>query len=158
MPIRSSRSAHSEDSEMPPQQSFENHAHRPTLTIVAFALLTAAAVSFVLGWPHGTPLPIAVGVAALIGSVFTLISISRAYTTRLQDRIIRVEMRLRGLQLLTPEQQTVMIALSMKQLAALRFASDAELPALCERAAREKLAPGDIKRAIRAWTPDYNRT
>jgi hypothetical protein len=52
----------------------------------------------------------------------------------------------------------MMIALSMKQLAALRFASDAELPALCERAAREKLAPGDIKRAIRAWTPDYNRT
>ena len=100
----------------------------------------------------------AVGLAALMASVLTLIFISRLYTTRLQDRIIRLEMRLRALQLLTPDQQRGMNTLSLKQLAALRFASDAELPALCERAAREKLAPSDIKRAVKNWVPDYDRT
>jgi hypothetical protein len=40
----------------------------------------------------------------------------------------------------------------------LRFASDEELAALLERAAREKLMPADIKRAIKVWTPDFDRT
>ena len=100
----------------------------------------------------------AFGVAALIGSVFTLIWISRVYTTRLQDRIIRVEMRVRALQRLTPDQAQAMETLSLKQLAALRFASDAELPSLTERAAREKLTPKDIKRAIKTWIADHART
>jgi hypothetical protein len=143
---------------MPAQQSFESHAHRPTHTVVAFVLLVVAAASFALSWPPGAGPGIAIGVAALIGSVLTLISISRAYTTRLQDRIIRVEMRIRALQLLTPDQQRAMATLSLKQLAALRFASDAELPALTDRAAREKLAPKDIKRAIKTWIADYDRT
>ena len=143
---------------MPGQQSFESHAHRPTLTVVAFALLVVAAVEFVLAWPHGTAPSLAVGTAALLGSVFTLIWISRVYTTRLQDRIIRAEMRIRAMQLMTPDQQRAMTALSMKQLTALRFASDPELPALCERAAREKLPPNDIKRAVRNWVADFDRT
>jgi hypothetical protein len=62
------------------------------------------------------------------------------------------------MQLMTPDQQRAMATLSMKQLAALRFASDPELPALCERAAREKLPPNDIKRAVKTWVADYDRT
>ena len=143
---------------MPVQQSFESHAHRPTPTVIAFAFLAAAAIAFGFGWPSGASVWMAVGVGALLASVFTLIWISRAYTTRLQDRIIRAEMRIRAMQLLGPDQQGAMAALSLKQLAALRFASDAELPALCERAVREQLAPIDIKRAIRSWVPDYDRT
>jgi hypothetical protein len=67
-------------------------------------------------------------------------------------------MRVRALQLLTPPQQDALATLSLKQLAALRFASDAELPSLTERAVREKLAPTDIKRAIAHWMADYDRT
>ncbi|HTI38515.1 MAG TPA: DUF6526 family protein [Vicinamibacterales bacterium] len=143
---------------MPASQSFESHAHRPTETVVAFVLLSVAATELALNWPRGTGIGLTIGIVALMGSVFTLIWISRAYTTRLQDRVIRVEMRLRALQLLTPAQQQAMATLSLKQLAALRFASDAELPALCERAARERLAPTDIKRAIQNWVPDFDRT
>ena len=143
---------------MPSQQSFDNHAHQPTLTVVAFVLLVAAAVEVVSGWPRGASATLAFAAAALFGSVLTLIWISRAYTTKLQDRIIRTEMRLRALQLLPPDQQRALAGLSMKQLAALRFASDGELPALCERAARENLPPREIKRAIEAWVPDYDRT
>ena len=143
---------------MPAPQSFEKHAHRPTPTVIAFVFLVISAVSFALGWPRGATAAMVLGVGALIASVMTLIWISRLYITKLQDRIIRVEMRLRALQLLTPDQQKMLATLSLKQLAALRFASDAELPSICERAAREKLAPTDIKRAIANWVPDYDRT
>ena len=143
---------------MPPEQSFDKHAHRPTLTVVAFMLLATAAVSTVDGWPHGAGISLAFAAVTLFGSVFVLIWISRAYTTKLQDRIIRVEMRLRALQVLPPEQQRAMATLSLKQLAALRFASDGELAALCDRAVRERLPPKEIKRAIRTWVPDYDRT
>ena len=87
-----------------------------------------------------------------------LLLISRNYITRLQDRIIRLEMRLRGANLLTPDQQRQLASLRIKQIVALRFASDAELPALVERAAREQLPPDSIKRAITTWVPDYDRT
>jgi hypothetical protein len=39
----------------------------------------------------------------------------------------------------------------------LRFASDAELPALVQRALDEKLSRSDIKKAITNWRPDYSR-
>jgi hypothetical protein len=48
--------------------------------------------------------------------------------------------------------------LNKKQIAALRFASDEELGALLERAARENLAPKAIKAAVRTWRPDFHRT
>jgi hypothetical protein len=43
------------------------------------------------------------------------------------------------------------------QLVALRFASDAEVARLAERALTEKLSPADIKKAIQNWRPDYWR-
>ncbi len=48
--------------------------------------------------------------------------------------------------------------LTPKQVAALRFASDAELALLIERAVREQLKPTDIKRAVQTWLPDLDRT
>jgi hypothetical protein len=47
--------------------------------------------------------------------------------------------------------------LTENQLVALRFASDAELPTLTERALSEKLSNADIKKAIQNWRPDYWR-
>jgi hypothetical protein len=43
------------------------------------------------------------------------------------------------------------------QLCGLRFASDAELPKLVERALNEKLSRRDIKKSIQNWRPDYWR-
>jgi len=57
-----------------------------------------------------------------------------------------------------PELQRALQALNSKQIAALRFASDEELPPLVERTTRERLAPADIKKAIRNWVPDLDRT
>ena len=87
-----------------------------------------------------------------------LLGISRRYATRLQDRIIKLEMKLRGSEILSPGQQAALSRLSTPQLVALRFASNAELPALLERAEREQLQPDQIKRAITHWIPDLDRT
>jgi len=84
--------------------------------------------------------------------------ISRTYITRLQDRIIKLEMKVRSATLLTPELQRALDSLSTKQIAALRFASDEELPQLIEKTSRERLAPTDIKKEIRNWVPDLDRT
>ena len=138
-------------------QSYANHAHRPTLTAIGGFFVVVAVTAFTMRWRNGQG-SMAVGLLALSAAVFTLLLISRAYTTRLQDRIIRLEMRVRVARLLTPEQQRQFEQLSIKQIVALRFASDAELPALLERTVREKLAPADIKRAITVWVPDLDRT
>ena len=129
------------------------------MTIVGGMFLTIAIVAFALRWCLiGGRVTMAIGLGGLIGAIAVLLSISRVYTTKLQDRVIRLEMRVRGLPLLTPEQQQMLAALGIKQVVALRFASDAELPSLVERASRERLAPKDIKRAIRQWVPDLDRT
>ena len=138
-------------------QTYKNHAHRPVLTAVGFVLVTIATVSFLQRW-RATGDRIDIGLFALCAAVIVLLQISRRYTTRLQDRIIKLEMRVRTAALLTPEQQRLLGQLDNKQIAALRFASDAELPALLERAVRETLPPKEIKRAVKTWTPDLDRT
>jgi Family of unknown function (DUF6526) len=140
-------------------QSYQNHVHRPLATVVGFFCVLVALTGFVLRWLEiGGRVPFAIGLLALVGAVLALLYMSRVYITRLQDRIIRLEMRVRGASLLTPEQQRALTGLSIKQVAALRFASDAELPALLERAGREKLKPADIKRAVTVWVADFDRT
>jgi len=116
-------------------------------------------VGFGLRWFEiGGRASFAVGLAGLVGCCGTLVLISRTYITRLQDRIIKLEMKVRSASLLTPELQRALFTLNIKQIAALRFASDDELPQLIEQTIRERLAPTDIKKAIRNWVPDLDRT
>jgi len=81
----------------------------------------------------------------------------RSYATHLQDRIIRVEERLRLQAVLQEPLRSRIGELTDTQLVGLRFASDAELPALAQRALDEKLSRSDIKKAITNWRPDYAR-
>jgi hypothetical protein len=141
------------------EQSFEHHAHQPVPTGLGYIFLWVALVSFALRWfAIGGRMTMALGLLFLCASVQMLLITSRSYTTRLQDRIIKLEMRVRTASLLTPEQQRMLMQLDNKQIVALRFASDAELPALLERAVREKLPPREIKRAVKTWVPDRDRT
>jgi hypothetical protein len=81
----------------------------------------------------------------------------RAYATRLQDRVIRLEERLRLGAELPDALRSRISELSDSQLVGLRFASDAELPALVQRTLDEKLDRTQIKKAVTNWRPDYSR-
>jgi Family of unknown function (DUF6526) len=99
------------------------------------------------------------GLWLLVLSFALLVTVGRMryYATHLQDRIIRLEERLR-LGAVLPEQLRSRISeLSDGQLVGLRFASDAELPGLVERALNEKLDRTQIKKAVTDWRPDYSR-
>ena len=140
-------------------QTYTNHRHNPKPTLIGFMFVIVALVALGLRWfGVGGRAMFGAGLLALTASNVVLLGISRAYSTKLQDRIIKLEMKLRCAQLLSAAQQAALLRLSTPQLVALRFASNEELPALLERAEREQLVPDQIKRAIKSWVPDLDRT
>lgn len=90
-------------------------------------------------------------------ALLTLALKTRLYALKVQDRVIRLEERLRLTQLLAEPLRSRIPELTEDQLVGLRFASDAEIPKLVERALNEKLNRGQIKKAIQNWRPDYWR-
>lgn len=81
---------------------------------------------------------------------------ARIYPLKVQDRLIRMEERQR-LHSLLGEPRSRIDGLTESQLVALRFASDAEIPSLVEKALSQNLSNKDIKKAISNWRPDYFR-
>jgi hypothetical protein len=138
------------------EQSFASHTHRPTHTGIVWTLAIVALALMVQQLRGGDTRDWAI--IAMILALFELGWISRAYTVKLQDRIIMLEEKVRAAELLTAGQDAHLAKLGPKQIAALRFASDAEFGPLLERAARENLPPKEIKAAVKTWRPDLHRT
>lgn len=143
-------------------QTFENHSKRPTSMLVCCCIMLAAAVMAVIGLFFVKSI---VGLC-LVGTATALLALTsiyalaviRSYATKLQDRIIRTEMRLRLENILPSEQQQVIPNLTVNQLVALRFASDAELPDLVGKVVDEDIHDmRTIKQSIKDWQGDYFR-
>ena len=96
------------------------------------------------------------GVVLATAAVVAVLKI-RINALKVQDRIIRLEERLRLATLLPATQHPQIARLSEDQLIGLRFASDEEVPSLVSKTLTENLKRADIKKAIRNWRPDYWR-
>ena len=79
---------------------------------------------------------------------------ARNFALRAQDRAVRAEENFRHFILTGKPLDS---RLTMRQVIALRFASDEELPVLAQRAADEGLSNDAIKKAVVNWRPDYHR-
>ena len=141
-----------------PQQSFQNHARIiPLYHYFVFGALTlnlAWAIRRLADAPaFGTIVAVLTAAALILLALF-----ARSFALRAQDRVIRLEMRMRMKDVLPPALQSRIHDFTPGQLVALRFASDAELPELAERVLRENLQNKKaIKQLIKVWNPDHLR-
>ena len=145
---------------MPTPQNAKSHTALDPVThfiVMPIFLVNVIASIWITArdWPHDPLLHllwIAVSFALILVNMKT-----RLYALRNQDRLIRLEERLRLTALLPTSEHGAIHALSTSQLVALRFASDAELPALARLTVAESLTSKQIKQAIVTWRPDYQR-
>ena len=135
-------------------QTYANHAHQPRQTLIAALFAFAAFVVLVIVAVRA-PSPQNLALVSLSCSAIVLVGISRTYIVKLQDRIIRLEMRLRLERL---GRAADFGRLAHGQIIALRFASDDELPELVDRALSERLTSQQIKQAVKDWQADWFRT
>jgi hypothetical protein len=135
-------------------QSFEKHTRWDPL--FHFFLTPVAAITFIWICYNAYKNPSAwtawqiIVTAAAIVAIFKL----RLYPLKAQDRVIRLEERLRLATLVPSEFRSRINDLSERQLVALRFCCDEELPALAKRALEEKLDAKAIKQSIKKWRAD----
>jgi hypothetical protein len=84
--------------------------------------------------------------------------LARVFALKVQDRVIRLEERLRMERLLPADLQARIEEFSVPQLVGLRFASDAELPELARKVLDEKVKEAKaIKRMVKSWRGDFLR-
>ena len=138
-------------------QSMANHRAFDLRFMLAGAILAGEFVRRIVAAvraPDGEAIwAVVVGVALLL-----VWHMSRAKALKVQDRVIRLEMRVRLARLLPANEHGDIDRLSLSQLIALRFAGDAELPALVRTVLAEGItARSDIKGRITHWRADWLR-
>ena len=94
---------------------------------------------------------------ALVFIFYVAVMLRQHYALGNQNRIVRLEMRLRYFQLTGKRFEPLEQLLSFGQIAALRFASDEEMLPLTERTLKENLSAKQIKQSITNWQGDYMR-
>ena len=141
------------------EQNFKNHGkyvplYHFILPLMILALIVGSVINL-FDCLHKSDALYSASLICLIGPILLLIwFLTRVFALKAQDRAIRAEENLRHLaiagSLLDPR-------LTMYQIVALRFASNAEFVVLAHRAAEENMKPADIKKAIQHWRADHDR-
>jgi hypothetical protein len=139
-------------------QTFENHARvLPAYHYVAFPLfainLFFTLYQAVTAFTWGNLAAFGLAVALIL-----LFFVARVMALTVQDRVIRIEEQVRMRTLLPADLQPRISDFTVKQLVALRFAGDEELPGLARKVLDEKIQDQKaIKKMVRNWRADYQR-
>ena len=141
------------------EQNFENHVRVvPPFHFFVLPVLALNAVWSIVrvvrgGFSFDGAVWILTAFAILLAVLF-----GRMFALGVQNRVIRLEERLRMERLLPADLKLRIGEFSCGQLIALRFASDAELPELARKVLTDKIEEGKaIKKMVKSWRADYLR-
>ncbi len=139
-------------------QNYQNHVRRmPAPVNILFLVLLANIVWSGYQLRSGVSTGVVIGFLASIALPWIAV-VSRQQTLSVQNRVIRLEERLRYAQLLSPEVAAKAAALPIEQVVSLRFASDAELPGLVNDVLAGQLSEAKaIKQRVTNWRADFLR-
>lgn len=143
---------------MPDTQNYQNHVRRTPLYynlagLALFANILWTGYKLVSDFSSDRVMSFVLGVALLLAAFA-----ARTQTLTVQNRVIRLEQRLRFQRLLPSDVAQRACALPVGQIVALRFASDAELPGLLNQVLAGQLTDQKaIKQQIHEWQGDFLR-
>ena len=140
-------------------QNLQNHVRLVPpfhMFVLPVFLLNAGSSIYVLvkfGITYRSVLGVLMAFALLTFALF-----ARVFALTVQDRVIRLEMRMRLMELLPPDLRPRIPEFTVGQLVSLRFAGDSELPALARKVLDGKMNDRKaIKQLIKDWQGDYLR-
>jgi Family of unknown function (DUF6526) len=141
------------------QQNLANHTrfvppfHMFVLPVFLINLIWTIVRLVKIGATFESVFAVVMAIALILFALF-----ARVFALTVQDRVIRLEMRLRLAELLPADLRPRIPEFTVAQLVSLRFASDAELPALARKVLDEKLNDRKaIKQLVKDWQGDYLR-
>lgn len=140
-------------------QNFQNHGR----VVPLYHMFTFGVFVLNLGWTVYRLVKAGISFETVLGVLMALALIVlffyvRIFALTVQDRVIRLEMRLRLAEILPAELRPRIAEFSVSQLVALRFASDAELSGLARKVLDEKINDRKaIKQLVKEWQADYLR-
>ncbi len=141
------------------EQNFKNH----TKFVPPFHFFAMPIFVLNFGWSIYRLKTLGISFEGIFGVLFAaallvLFFEARLFALTVQDRVIRLEERLRYERLVPEELRKRANELTVDQFVSLRFASDEELPALVRKVLDEKLTERKvIKQLVKNWRPDYLR-
>jgi hypothetical protein len=138
-------------------QNFENHAHKIPVFVAGQLVLMVNLVGRLIELRHGISFGSVMNV--LVGAVLIVLFVfARNSTLAVQNRLIRLEMRLRLAGVLPSDLRPRISEFTLDQLISMRFACDSELPELARKVLDEKLNDRKaIKKMVKDWQADYLR-
>jgi Family of unknown function (DUF6526) len=138
-------------------QNFQNHSRQVPFFVAGQLVLLVNFIGRLVDLRHGISFGSVMDV--LVGAALIVLFVgARNSTLAVQNRLIRLEMRLRLEGLLPADLQPRIPEFTLDQLISLRFASDAELPALARKVLDDKMNDRKaIKQLVKDWQADWLR-
>lgn len=139
-------------------QNYQNHAK--LVPLYHYVLTAILLINFLAMAYHAVREPDMYHLWAVVmaAALIMIALFARVFALKAQDRVIRLEERLRMRELLPADLKSRIQDFTADQLVALRFASDAELPELAATVLRDNIQKRDaIKKMVKTWRADEHR-